>query len=300
MTNKKKKISSTGKSALLMLTPGVVIILAFIYYPIFRGSIMAFQNYTLWDIFDRKFVGLDNFKAVLTNGDFLMIAKNTVLWIGVSLFLQFTLGFGLALLLKKKFRGSGIYQGIVYVPWAISGFLIGLIWRWLMNGQSGAINDILLRLGVIEEQIRFLSDTNLALWSVIIANVWYGIPFFAIMIQAALKGVPEDLYEAADIDGCTGLNKFKLITIPYIKPVLVLTTLLRVIWILNFPDLIYTMTSGGPANSSHILTTYMLDLLYFNQDYGKASALSLIIMVILLSYAIFYLRFTKFEEAGDF
>lgn len=300
MTKKTKKRSSSEKAAFWMLAPGILIILVFIYYPIFRGSVMAFQNYTLWDIFDRRFVGFDNFKAILSNGDFFPIMKNTVLWIVVSLFFQFTLGFGLALLLKNKFKGSGIYQGIVYVPWAISGFLIGLIWRWLMNGQSGAINDILMRLGIIQEQVRWLSDTKIALWSVIIANVWYGIPFFAIMIQAALKGVPEDLYEAADMDGCSAFSKFKLITIPYIKPVLVLTTLLRVIWILNFPDLIYTMTSGGPANSSHILTTYMLDLLYFNQDYGQASALSLIIMALLLSYAIFYLSITKFEEAGDF
>ncbi len=300
MNTKKFSLTSKKKFILLTLLPGLLAIGAFIYYPLSRGVVMAFQKYTLWDIFDRQFVGLDNFKTVISDEMFPTILGNTALWVFVSLFFQFTLGFALALLLKKKFKGSGLYQGIVYVPWAISGFLIGLIWRWLMNGQSGAINDILLRLGLIAEPLRWLSDINLSMTSTIIANIWYGIPFFAIMIQAALKSVPDELYEAADMDGCSALQKFRQVTLPYIQPVLILTTLLRVIWILNFPDLIYTMTNGGPASSSHILTTKMLDYLIFNQDYGVASALSLIIMVILLAYAIFYLKATKFEESGDF
>lgn len=300
MSEKKAKFTSKHRFMLGMLLPGILVILAFTYYPLSRGISMAFQKYTLWNIFDRHFVGLDNFAAIVSEPDFFHILRNTFLWVFVSLLFQFTLGFALALLLKKKFRGSGIYQGIVYVPWAISGSLIGLIWRWLMNGQSGALNDILLRTGLIEEPVRWLSDTSISLWSVIIANIWYGIPFFAIMIQAALKSVPEDLYEAADIDGSSTLYKFLHITLPYIRPVLVLTTLLRVIWILNFPDLIYTMTNGGPANSSHTLSTYMVDLLMFNQDYGKASALGVIIIALLIAYAVFYLRVTNYEEGSDF
>ncbi len=300
MNNKEKKLTQHQRFILAMLVPGILVVLAFTYYPLSRGIMMAFESYTLFNIFDRHFIGLGNFIAVVNNPEFPLIMGHTFLWVFVSLFFQFTLGFALALLLKKKFKGSGIYQGIVYVPWAISGFLIGLIWRWLMNGQSGAINDLLMRMHLITEPIRWLSDTKIALWSVIIANVWYGVPFFAIMIQAALKGVPDDLYEAADIDGCSTMYKFTRVTLPYIKPVLVLTTLLRVIWILNFPDLIYTMTGGGPAGSSHTISTYMIDMLMFNQDYGKASAIGVIIIALLVAYAVFYLRFTQYEEGSDF
>lgn len=300
MQSKRKRFTSRQRFITLMLLPGILVVLAFTYYPLSRGIVMAFQSYTLWDIFDRHFIGFQNFVEIFQMPDFPMLLWNTLRWVFVSLVCQFTMGFALALLLKKKFRGSGVYQGIVYVPWAISGFLIGLIFRWLMNGQSGALNDILLRLHLIDTPIRWLSDINIVMWSCIIANVWYGVPFFAIMIQAALKGVPEDLYEAADIDGSSSWYKFAHITIPYISPVLVLTTLLRVIWILNFPDLIYTMTNGGPANASHILSTYMIDMLMFNQDYGKASAFGVIIMVILVSYAVFYLRVTNYEEGSDF
>ncbi len=298
MKNNKK--NSETRVITGMLTPAIVVVGILIIYPLFRGIVMAFQKYTLWDIFDRHFNGFDNFIVIFSNPQFPQILLNTFLWVFVSLFFQFSLGFLLAMLLRNKFKLSGLYQGIVYVPWAISGFLIGLIWRWLMNGQSGAINDILMRFGFIEEQILWLSDVNISLWSVIIANIWYGIPFFAIMIQAALKSVPLELYEAADIDGCPSFGKFWHVTLPFIKPVLILTTLLRAIWILNFPDLIYTMTNGGPAGSSHILTTYTLDLLMFNQDYGQASAVSVVVLAILLSYAIFYLQVTKFEDAGDF
>ncbi len=284
----------------LMLLPGIAAILSFTYYPLSRGFIMAFQKYTMWNIYDRAFIGLQNFAEIFADPDFSMIAGNTVRWVFVSLFFQFTLGFALALLLKKRFPGSGVYQGLVYVPWAISGFLIGLIWRWLFNGQSGAINDILMRLGIIGKQLPFLANVNYALWSCIAANVWYGIAFFAIMIQAALRGVPEELYEAAEIDGATKLQRFGRVTLPYIKPTLILTTLLRVIWILNFPDLIYGMTQGGPANSSHILSTYMMSFVMNAQDYGKASAVGVVIMGILAAYTMFYLAMTRFEESGDF
>lgn len=300
MSKQSRRFTSRRRFLLWMILPGVLAVLTLTYYPLSRGIVMAFQHYTLWDIFDRRFIAFQNFIEIFRTPEFPTLLWNTARWVFVSLFFQFLLGFALALLLKRKFRGSGIYQGIVYVPWAISGSLIGLIWRWLMNGQSGALNDVLMRLNLIAQPIRWLSDINIVLWSCIIANVWYGVPFFAIMIQAALKGVPDELYEAADIDGSGALYKFNHITLPYIAPVLVLTTLLRVIWILNFPDLIYTMTRGGPANASHILSTYMIDMLMFNQDYGKASAYGVIILAVLVSYAVFYLRITRYEEGSDF
>jgi len=297
--NKRKNLG-TSKFIFSMLFPGIILILIFTYYPLIRGIIMAFQSYTLWDISKISFIGLDNFKAVIKDPYFYQTIINTLLWVFVSLFFQFTLGFAVALLLNKKFKGRGIYEGLVFFPWAISGFMVGLIWRWLLNGQIGVINDLLIRFGLIKVPIGFLSTPGLSIASAIMANVWYGIPFFALMIMAALQSVPNDLYEAADIDGASSRYKFLNVTVPYIKPVLILTVLLRVIWILNFPDLIYSMTNGGPAGSSHILTTYMLNMLIFDQDYGKASAVGVIIIAVLTSYTIFYLMVTRFEKSGDF
>jgi multiple sugar transport system permease protein len=203
------------------------------------------------------------------------------------------------MLIKDKFFGSGVYQGITFVPWAVSGFMIGIIWRWMFNGQAGVINDILIKSGILHQPFGFLSESSSSLNSVIVANVWYGVPFFTIMITAALQGVPIELYEASGIDGATKIYQFFAITVPYIKPVLVLTTLLRGIWILNFPEIIYSMTGGGPAGSSHIISTLMIEKT-MSLDYGMASAIGVVIMVILTLYTVIYLTVSKFEELGDY
>lgn len=299
---KKRNINRKGLFIFLMLLPALFFVAIFTYYPMLKGAKMAFQSYNLWNINDIKFVGLDNFKelfSINSDNSFLSTLKNTVIWVFVSLFFQFTLGFTLAMLLRKKFVGMGAYQGVVFFPWAISGFMIGLIWRWMFNGNAGVINDILIKSGILDKPHGFLSESGSALYSVIAANVWYGIPFFVIMILAALKGVPEELYEASNVDGASGWYKFWHITIPFIKPVLVLTTLLRAIWILNFPEIIYGMTGGGPGGSSHIITTFMIEKL-MSLNYGIASAVGIIIMLVLTIYTIFYLMMSRFEELGDF
>lgn len=285
-----------------MLLPALVSLLIFTYYPMFKGITMAFQEYNLFNLNNVKWVGLDNFVTLFTpaplNG-FHKTLGNTLKWVVVSLLFQFLVGFVLAMLLHKPFKGIGLYKGIAFIPWAISGFVIGIMWRWMFNGTSGVINDILMRLNIIEEQIAFLADKSTALNAVIFTNVWYGIPFFTMTIGAALQGVPLDLYEAAKVDGASPIRQFFAITLPFIKPVITLTVLLRVIWIFNFPELIYAMTNGGPGGSTHIITSYMMDVLG-TLNYGMASAIGVVVMIMLSIYTIFYLSLTKFEDMGDF
>lgn len=284
-----------------MLLPSIILPMIFTYYPMIKGGAMAFQSYNLMDIGNIKWIGLGNFKKLFDHSpsnSFYTILGNTVKWIGVSLFFQFTIGFGIALMLKKKFKGSGIYQGLIFFPWAVSGFVIGIMWRWMFNGTSGVINDVLSRMGLIGEPIGWLADKQTALLSCILANIWYGIPFFTIMITAALRGVSEDLYEAASVDGANAFMKFRKITVPSIKSVLLLTLLMRVIWIFNFPDLIYSMTQGGPAGSSHIVTSYMMQLVQ-SLDYGLASAVGLLSMLFLIFFTVVYLAATKYTSKEE-
>ena len=158
------------------------------------------------------------------------------------------------------------------------------------------INDFLMRLGLIAEPIGWLADKKLAMFATIVSNVWYGIPFFTIMITAALQSVSQDLYEAASVDGANAFVKFRVITIPHIKSVLVLTTLLRVIWIFGNADHIKAMTNGGPAGSTEIITSYMFKVISSDLDYGKAGALGIICMLIMVVYTLVYLRVTKFTS----
>lgn len=268
------------------------------YFPILKGVVIAFQDYTLFDMTNIQFIGLDNFRAIMSdvNFRFAQILLNTLLWIVVSLVFQFVLGFILALLMQKPFKGRGIYSALVFYPWALSGFAIGLIWAWMFNGQFGIINDIFLRLGLISAPIGFLSNPKYAMVSVIVANIWYGIPFFAIMLLAALQSVPGELMEAAKIDGAGPVRRLFSITIPYIKPTIVSTTLLRTMWIMNFPDIIYAMTGGGPSNATNILATQMINKILQFYDYGQGAAFGVVIMLILFTYAVLYLRLTSVKE----
>ncbi|TMR96241.1 sugar ABC transporter permease [Nonomuraea basaltis] len=261
-----------------------------------RGTMIAFQRYNLFDLTSTPFVGLENFRAVLGEDRFWTALRNTGTWVVVSLFFQFFLGFGLALLLRRHFRGRGLYQAWVFFPWAMSGFLIGLLWRWMFNGQFGVINDLLLKTGIIDQRIGFLATPGWAMTSVIVANIWYGVTFFAIMIMAALQSVPKELYEAADVDGASRLRQFWHVTLPHIRPTLALIVLLRIIWILNFPDLIYSMTGGGPAGSTDIITTFLIQQV-IGGDYGRAGAVGLLVLGLLLSFSVFYLNATRFEKA---
>lgn len=300
----KKQMSMEGRKNLfifLMLCPSILMVIVFVYYPVLRGLPMAFQKYSLWELNNIYWVGFDNFKKLFAEPLFLQTLPNTLKWVFFSLILQFVIGMSIALMIKNKFKGRGLYQGSIFFPWAVSGFLIGILWRWLYNGNYGVINDMLIKLGLVDvaNPVGFLSDPNIAIWSTILANVWYGIAFFAIMIQAALQGVPDELYEAAEVDGATKFYQFYHITIPFIKPILILTTLLRAIWIFNFPQLIYALTRGGPGGSTEIMTTYMLNLIMFGTDYGRAAAMGIMLMVVMVIYTTIYLFVTRFNKDGD-
>jgi multiple sugar transport system permease protein len=294
------RMSKHGLFIFLCLLPALILVSIFTYYPLFKGVIMAFQNYSAYDLMNIRFIGLENFKTIMADIGFKESLINSFYWVFFSLIPQFLIGFIVALMLRRKFKGRGVYQAFIFFPWAMSGFLIGLIWRWMLNGQSGVINDLLMKMGIIDTAIPFLADPTWALVSVIVANIWYGITFFAIMILAALQSIPEELYEAAKIDGAGYVPQLFKITIPYILPTLIVTTLLRVIWILNFPDLIYSLTNGGPAGSTHILSTFMLEKIIYGQNYGQAAAVGVIMIFILIFFSIFYLLATKFNKAGDF
>jgi multiple sugar transport system permease protein len=282
----------------LMFLPMAVMLILIIYYPMIRGMITAFMRYTMMNLSKTGFNGVDNFIAIFTNANikFIQILINTLVWVLVSLTGQFVLGFTLALLLRKPFRGRGVYTGFVFYTWALSGFAIGLVWSWLFNGQFGIINDILLKIGILKVAVGFLSDPKYALASVIVANLWYGIPFFSIMLLAALQSIPKELYESAEIDGSGKVRQLFQITVPYIRSTITSTVLLRFMWIMNFPDIIYGMTGGGPANATNILATEMINKITKNYDFGQGSAVGFIIITILFVFAFFYLRIVARKE----
>ena len=284
----------------LFLLPVLVVLLLLFGYPLINSIVMAFQNYKLTAPNDIYFNGFENFKKLFGDPDGLMILKNSIIYVVISVAGQFLLGLSLALALKKQFKGRGLYQSIVFLPWAFSGFVVGLIFRWSFNGEYGVVNNLLMKLGIIDNNIAWLGTPGYSLAVVIIAMIWMGIPFFAIMILAALQSIPADVYEAADVDGCGTVRQFFQITLPYIKPTLITTVLLRTIWIFNSLDLVVIITDGGPANSSQTLPAYMYSKAFGSYDFGFAAALGVMLMIILGLYALIFLKVTKYDKAGDF
>ncbi len=280
----------------LLIAPALIIILAMVFIPAVNAILMSFQSYDLRRPSEIAFIGLGNYIEVFQDPLFWASLWRTIQWVVLGVGFQFVFGFALALLLNKKFKGRGIARSVSLIPWVTPGVLIGLMWRWIYDGSYGVLNDILLKLGFIQDKIPFLAQKSTAFPSVIVTIIWQGIPFFALMLMAGLQGVPGELYEAADIDGANVFQKLFKVTIPSIKNTIFVTTLLRIIWVANSVDVIFNMTGGGPAYSSQTLSVYI-----FNKanslNLGYSSAMSILLTLLLLVVAVPYLK-SMFKKQG--
>lgn len=279
----------------VLVAPAVIIILCVVFIPVINAIIMSFQNYDLRRPKEIGFNGLSNYRAAFMDPLFFSSLIRTILWVVCGVGFQFLFGFILALLLNKEFTGRGVVRAVSMIPWVTPGVLIGLMWRWIYDGNFGVLNDLLLKFHISLHKIPFLSQVTTAFPSVIVTIIWQGIPFFALMLLAALQGVPTEIYEAASIDGACSWKKLILITIPSIKNTIFVTALLRVIWVANSVDVIFNMTEGGPAYSTQTLSVYI-----FNKgnalNLGYASAMALLLAVLLLFAAVPYLKMNFKEE----
>lgn len=270
----------------LYLLPTLLFIFLLVLVPLVTGISYAFYDFDLISG-TKEFVGLDQFVRILSEDEiFTMSLVNTLFWTSTSLFFQFTLGLSLALILNGGFTGIRFIQPVLFVPWAVPSFLIGLMWVWMFNPVTGPLPYLFEWLGLMDSPENILSDPDHAMWGPIIANVWFGIPFFTIMLLAALRSIPNEIYEAANIDGVNGFDAFRYITLPLILPTIVITLLIRAIWIANFAEIIIVMTNGGPANSTQIVATYIYDTAYQKMDFGYASVISIALLSMLMIYGI--------------
>lgn len=269
----------------LYSAPALILIIAVMLVPLAIGISYAFRDIQLLNPFSGGFIGLEHFRDLSKDKAFYWALKNTLWWTGASVALQFIFGLILALLLDKPFFGRSIVQALVFLPWAVPSFLAGLNWSWLFNPVIGPIPHWLYGMGLMSEPGNILSDPNYAMWGPIVANVWWGIPFFAITLLAALQAIPRDLYEAASIDGAGWFERFRSITLPFLAPTIAITVLLRTVWVSNFADLIVVMTGGGPADRTQIVASYIFTQAFKRLDFGYASAIALVLLVLLLTYS---------------
>lgn len=288
-----RRVTAVALEPYLYVSPAIILLALTLLLPTIIGLSFAFRNIQLNNPFDTGFVGLAHFVRLAGDGHFWRALGNTAWWTFGSLVFQFLLGLALALLLNRPFAGRRLVQALVFLPWAVPTFLSGLTWAWLFNPVIGPLPHWMAAIGLLDEPYNILSNPDIALWGPIVANVWFGVPFFAITLLAALQAIPTELYEAASIDGATPWQRFARITLPFLAPTMAITILLRTIWISNFADLIWVMTGGGPANSTQTVATYIFATAYSRLDFGYASAVATVLLLLLLLYAAILIRMRR-------
>jgi len=277
----------------LYLIPVILALGCTVLFPILKAMHMSLYNHVLIRPQEYGYVGLANYARLLHDETFWLSLWNSFLWVFGSVSFQFLGGFAAALLLHQSFRGRALVRTITLLPWIIPGVVVPLIWEFIYQPNYGLLNDILSRTGVMTERVAWLANPALAMPAVIVTNIWRGMPFFAIMLLAGLQAIPGELYEAARVDGASVFQRFCFITLPMLKPIIVVATATRIVWTFNYADLIFVMTSGGPANATQITSTYTLLQAYSNLDFGYAATLSVALLLIMLVFTVFYLRITR-------
>lgn len=279
----------------LLVAPVVLLVGAGIFYPLVYVAYISTQEYSpFYTQGQMFFTGLHNYQHLLGDSNFWGALATSGIWVLGSVGPQFLVGLGIALLLNERFPGRGVVRSLILLPWVVSGVVTGILWMWLFDGTVGVINDIMVRSGLASTPVPWAVQTSTSFFMLFVANAWRGAPFFAIMLLAALQSISGDIYEAARVDGAGRWQRFRYVTAPLIMNAVILSTLLRALWTFNYIDLIWTMTHGGPANTTRTLAMYVLDTCYRDGDFGYAAALSVGLVVVLLIFSGLYWRLNRF------
>lgn len=295
---KLKKFFQYDNIGYLFVLPAFIYMLIFVGYPIVDNIILSFQDVTMKTLTaaDKPFVGFSNYVEIFHDPVFLKSLGNTLIFTVCCLLVQFVIGFALAVFFNQGFRLSKPIRGLLMMPWMIPITVTALIFKFIFGTDVGILNFILSSLGVIHQNIDWLTSPGTAMFAIICANVWIGIPFNMILISTGLTTIPKELYESASIDGANKVQSFFRITLPLLKPTIESVLILGFIYTFKVFDLVYVMTSGGPVNSTHMLSTYSYKLSFEMFKYSKGSAVANVLLVILLIVGVFYLRATKEDE----
>jgi multiple sugar transport system permease protein len=265
-----------GVFSWLMLAPGVLFLLAFIAYPFFYGIFLSLEDRRVAS--PGVFIGLSNFQILLHDAVFWQVARNTLMYVVVTTVFKLSGGLGMALVMNQHFRGRNLVRASLLLPFIVPTALSTVAWMWILDPTFSVVNWLLVHGGIISSGFSWLGNASLAMWSLIVVNTWRGMPFYGITLLAGLQTVSPDLYEAAAIDGASVTQRFLYVTLPVIKPVLVIVTMFSVIFTFGDFQLIYVLTHGGPANATHVFSTWGFDIGMSAGQLGMGAAVALAIL----------------------
>ncbi|TFB56703.1 carbohydrate ABC transporter permease [Cryobacterium tagatosivorans] len=292
----RRRKENQGRLAFWLLLPAGVAVFGVILYPIFRTLVISFFEVTSALATDTPFIGIDNYVHVLTSASFRESMGRTLYFTIVSTALELTFGLIVAALLNAKLRARWLFRAIVVIPWAIPTIVNAAMWKGIFNAQYGSLNAVLAQLGIINEYQAWLGDPATALNMVILADVWKTTPLVAFFLLAGLTSIPSELYEAAKLDRARWPRIFRSVVLPMLVPSISIVLVLRTVEAFKVFDIIYAMTRGGPANGTQTVAYYAYTTAFSDQDFGVGSALSYIIVVVILALSAIYLRLLRRSE----
>jgi multiple sugar transport system permease protein len=269
----KRALEREGVFSWLMLAPGVLFLLAFVAYPFFYGMFLSLQERKVAQT--GVFVGFANFAVLANDAVFWQVTRNTFVYTAAATLLKMVGGLALALVMNQQFRGKNLARAFLLLPFIVPTVLSTVAWMWILDPTFSVINWTLLHTGLVKESFSWLGNATLAMVSIIGVNTWRGLPFYGITLLAGLQTISPELYEAAAIDGASVTQRFWHITIPLIKPVLIIVTMFSVIFTFSDFQLPFILTHGGPANATHLFATYAFDIGTTAGQLGMGAAVAL-------------------------
>src|SRR5438876_4571622 len=277
-----------------MVAPVAIFLAALVAYPFLNAIYLSLTEKSVG--YPARFVGFRNYESLLDNARFRIVAWNSAVFTSASILVKIVVGMAMALALHNVVRGNQFIRGILLLPWVIPTVVIALTWKWLLDLFRGLINVTLIDVGAVRSGVHWLGDPSLAMASVVMANVWRGFPFFGVSFLPAMQTVPQGLDDAAAVDGAGSWEKFWRITLPSIKGVVAVVTLLSTIVTLNDFNIVYIMTRGGPGAATHIFATYSYELGIMSQRWGLAMAASMASLPLVALLIVAVVRYLHREE----
>lgn len=291
------ELSETRYWMYLLLLPSALLITAIVLFPTVYGFQLSFTEMRLnRPAGNGTFVGLKHYQRILADPIFWLSLRNTAVWVTFSIVIEFVVGLVAALALNRNLPGGKIFAVLILVPYFLPNVVAGNMWALMLDSRVGVINDILVNIGLLDSYKAWFADPNTAMATAIFVEAWHSFPFFTLLIMAGLKGIPTDLYKAADIDGAGAFAQLRLITLPMLRTIIAAAVILRVIGLVNSPDLLLILTQGGPGRSTQVLSLYAFQNAYSDFNFGYAGALSVVMFVLLMLFAWAYIRLSKVNQ----
>ena len=274
------KTKSDRNLGLLLVVPIVIVIFVIMGVPFVRAVYLSFTDKVIGK--EANFAGLRNYLNLFSDATYWKVLRNTVVYTVGSVGIKLLFGMILAIILNQKFVGRGFFRTALLIPWALPGMVAAMTWRWMYDSTYGIINSLLLSAGIVDLPVAWLSNPKITLYTVMVVNIWRGVPFFIFSLLGALQTIDGQMYEAAYLDGAGEFRQFFSITLPSIGNVTKVTTLLSTIWTFNDFENIYLVTGGGPVFSSSVISTYTYDLAFIQNSFGRALSVAVSVVPVLL------------------